>query len=147
MTIEVRQAINHFRLAMGRLPAAVWARLCGLLAAAIVPWSVMLLMLDSRRWFGSEWLAVAWASFDLAATAALVVLALALQAGLDWYRDLGRVLLGVFLADAWLSTAQALLYNVYHVDHWWEWLLLAIGLSAPYLACFFLGLLLMARPR
>ncbi|MCA9796850.1 MAG: hypothetical protein KC910_33805, partial [Candidatus Eremiobacteraeota bacterium] len=112
----------------------------------VVPWSLLLLCLDSRRWFGSEWLAVAWASFDMAATAALVALAFALRAGRSWYRELARTLLGVFLADAWLSTAQALLYNVHHVTHWWEWILLAIGVSAPFLAASLLGLLLLARP-
>jgi hypothetical protein len=93
-------------------PREIWAGISAFLSAALIPWIFALLSADSRFWFGTDWLARAWATFDIPVALAFGALAFAVKEARFWARPLARLLLGIVLADSWLTTAQALLYNL-----------------------------------
>jgi len=89
----VRETVDRL---LSRVPRGIWKA-----APALIVWILVLLASDRARW-----LKYAWACFDIAVAAAFGRLSLTL------YRPLARVLFGVVLADAWLTTAQAVFHNL-----------------------------------
>ncbi len=76
------------------------------LAALLVPWTLLLAMPVSRRWFPSEVCRWAWVGFDVAVCAALFRLS-------DrWTPRLAAFLTGAIALDAALTLLQALLYDL-----------------------------------
>lgn len=133
-----RFAAWTLRRRLKAVPLERWAGGADLLAALLIPWIGVLLLCDSARWFGADWLAPAWASFDAAVSAGFFALGRGLRRKAPWVRPLARTLLGVVLADAWLTLAQAVLHNAPRTSGW-EWGVLAAACSAPPLAAAFLG--------
>ncbi|MCE7871520.1 DUF2156 domain-containing protein [bacterium CPR1] len=123
-----------------------WALGAELLAAALIPWTAVLALCDSERWFGVAWLARAWASFDVLILTLFWLLGQGLRRRRRQARTLGFLLLGAVLADCWMTFAQALLYNIPRASSGWDWLGLLIGCSGPPLAALFLSALLLRAP-
>jgi phosphatidylglycerol lysyltransferase len=76
------------------------------LALLLLPWSALLACLDAAWWFPRAWMQWAWIAFDLALAALLLVLTRRFR------RWLSRLLVGLVLADALLTSLQALLFNL-----------------------------------
>ncbi len=76
------------------------------LAALLVPWTLLLALPVSRRWFPSEGCRWAWVAFDVAVCAALYRLS-----G-RWTPRLAAVLTGAIALDAALTLLQAVLYDL-----------------------------------
>ncbi|MHB2017678.1 MAG: phosphatidylglycerol lysyltransferase domain-containing protein [Candidatus Xenobia bacterium] len=129
-----------------RLPPPAWAAVPTLLAILLVPWIGLLLWCDSTRWFGTEWLARAWALFDVPVAAGFVTLGWGLRHDKPWVRPLDTVLLGVVLADSWLALLQALLFNLPHAQHWWDRAVSCLAVLGPFSAAVFLFLLMTYGP-
>lgn len=123
-------------------PREVWAGISAFLAAALVPWILALLASDSTRWFGCEWMAKAWASFDAPVAIAFGALSLAVRNAKSWARPLARLLLGVVLADSWLTLAQACLYSIPHLRGSGDAFVVSVAVIAPLSAALYLILLI-----
>lgn len=124
-----------------------WALSAELLAGALIPWTLLLFFCDSERWFGCDWLARAWGSFDVLVLGLFWFLGRLLRKRRRrWVRPLAFSLLGAVLADVFLTFAQALLFNAPHARTPWDWLGMAIGCSGPPLAALFLVALLLRAP-
>lgn len=141
-----RFAAETARKFLERVTRERWAAASSFLAIALVPWIGMLLASDGARWFGAAWLAGAWASFDVAVAVAFARLAKAIREARGWGRPLARILLGVVLADGWMTAMQAILYNLPRIGSPLEGLLVAVGVAAPLSAAGYLALLLAAGP-
>lgn len=94
------------------------------LAAALVPWTAAL-ALAPGRWFPGPWAQAAWVAFDVALAAALFAL------GMRWRHALAVALAAVITADAALTAAQALLYNLARVRGPSDALILVVACLAP----------------
>ncbi len=124
-----------------------WALGAELLSGALIPWTLLLFFCDSVRWFGTPWLARAWASFDVVMLALFWLLGRGLRGRRRrWVRPLAFSLFGAVLADVWLTLAQALLFNAPQARTAWDWMGMAIGCSGPPLAAIFLAALLLRAP-
>jgi phosphatidylglycerol lysyltransferase len=102
-----------------------------LLAAALVPWTV-LLAIAGDRYFPSPAVKWAWVGIDAALSLALFSLAA------RWRRWLGVVLAMSITVDAAATALQVVLFNLGHVRGIADGLLLAAGTAAPALAAFVL---------
>jgi phosphatidylglycerol lysyltransferase len=96
------------------------------LAALLVPWTVLLALADAR-WFPSPAVQTGWVSFDLLLVAALFALTW------RWRHWLGVVLASVISADALLTPLQLVLYDAPRV-HGLDWIAVAVSLGGPALA-------------
>lgn len=123
-------------------PREIWAGISAFLSAALVPWIFALLSVDSHYWFDSDWLGKAWASFDVPVALAFGALAVAVNGAYVWARPLARLLLGIVLADCWLTGAQALLYNLPHLRSSTDAVVVAAAVAAPSVAALYLALLI-----
>ncbi|HEY6557461.1 MAG TPA: DUF2156 domain-containing protein [Polyangiaceae bacterium] len=98
------------------------------LAFLLVPWTLLLMIAPSQRYFMSAWIKWAWVGFD-----ALLALAL-----FHWLQKPTKGLLTALAvavtADAALTSLQALLWNVRQVQGTWDVLLIAVGCAAPLIA-------------
>ncbi len=98
------------------------------LAAALVPWTV-LLGCSSRRWFPAPWVKTAWIAFDLV----LVVTLFALT--LRWRHWLGALLASAISVDGALTTAQVALYDAPRAHGSpIDWLVMLVSIAGPLLA-------------
>jgi phosphatidylglycerol lysyltransferase len=98
------------------------------LAALLVPWTVLLALAPVEPWFGRAWIKWGWVAFD-----ALVALGL--------FRFLRRrsvallTLLAVAVTfDAVLTLLEALLWNLPRVSSWLEYVVVGLACAAPALA-------------
>ncbi len=126
-----------------RFPRQVWAGVAYFFSLALFPWILILLNCDSSKWFGVEWLAIAWAGFDLAVAIAFFILAACISRGLTWGRYLADFLVGVVGADVWITWSQVFLFNRHRLEGPLDVLVTLAGMAAPFLA--FLFLLTMAN--
>ena len=65
-------------------PRELWAGVSTLFSATLFPWILALVMADSRWWFGCDWLAIAWASFDVPMALAFGALAVGIRGARGW---------------------------------------------------------------
>jgi phosphatidylglycerol lysyltransferase len=98
-----------------------------LLAALLVPWTVLLALAEGWH-FPAEWVRWVWVAFDILLAAALFRLAV------RWSDRLSRVLLAAVGADAVLTLAEVLVWNVPRLRGWKDGLVSAIAVGAPALA-------------
>jgi phosphatidylglycerol lysyltransferase len=94
------------------------------LAVLLVPWTVMLALLDARH-FPFPAARVAWVAFDLVLVVALLALAS------RWRRWLGAALTVAVAADALVTWTEVLAYNLPRAHRWAEWAGLAVATLAP----------------
>jgi phosphatidylglycerol lysyltransferase len=103
LTAFARGGLLRFGVAtLLRAPAV----LVQLLALLLVPWTALLALADTSRWFPSRGAQLGWIAFDLALAAALVRLGRRWRAGLD-------VALALLVSlDAALTTVEAATFNL-----------------------------------
>lgn len=130
---------------LSRVPGWMWPRAAQALSALLLPWIGVLLWVDGQRWFGCDWLGQAWAGFDLLVAGLFAILAWGLQHKADFTRILTRLLLGMVLTDAWLTTSQAVLYHGGGPYNWFEEMGRWAAVGAPWFAVVFIFLLQVAN--
>jgi phosphatidylglycerol lysyltransferase len=101
------------------------------LALLLVPW-LSLLAAASSRWFPSTAVQRSWIAFDVLVAALLFLLAR------TWRRRLARALAVLVTADAVLTAAQALAWNLPRASGLFDAAAIAVSLAAPGFAAWFL---------
>jgi phosphatidylglycerol lysyltransferase len=97
------------------------------LAALLVPWTLLLALADAR-WFPAPWVQATWVTFDLLLVGALFALTW------RWRHWLGVAVASVISADAVLTPMQWVLYDAPRVHGVFDWLVVATSLAGPALA-------------
>lgn len=95
------------------------------LGALAIPWTIVLVTLDTKRWFPSRRVQLAWGVFDLAMAAALFSL------GRKWRRPVAIAATAAATADAALTCVQATRYNIPRARGWRDALIIAAAIAAP----------------
>ena len=99
----------------------------GLLAALLVPWTVLLALAEPWH-FPAAWVRWAWVAFDVVLAAALFRLVL------RWSNRLSRVVVAAVGADAAVTVGEVLLWNVPRIRGVADALVSLVAVSAPSLA-------------
>ena len=115
-----------------------------LLAALLIPWTLLLANADGERWFGDPSIQSAWVAFDTAMVLALGGLGAVVRWGKRGARPLALLLAGATSADFLLTTAQAL--NLHQSVTGLEMLFVAAGTLGPLVATVLLVSLADALP-
>ena len=102
------------------------------LAVLLVPWTILLALPVSRRWFPSEACRWAWVAFDVVVCAALYRLS-----G-RWHPRLAALLTGTIALDAALTILQAVLFDLPRFRAPIDVAVIAAAVLAPALAAFLL---------
>jgi phosphatidylglycerol lysyltransferase len=111
-----------------RGPAAVVL----LLAALLVPWTMALALADARAWFPAPWVQHAWVAFDaLLATALFALVA-------RWRRWLGLLVALAVAADAVVTLAEAVVFNLPRIRTLRDGVIVAAACLAPTVASWIL---------
>ena len=98
------------------------------LAALLVPWTALLMLAPSERWFGAHWVKWTWVCFDVAL--ALGLFRLLKKPSLL----LLRVLAMAVTTDALVTTLEVALWNVARVQGPWDYVALGIACLGPCLS-------------
>ena len=95
------------------------------LAILLVPWTLLIALADCGRWFPSPFVKWAWVVFNFCICAAL----LSMRAR---RRRISVSLVNALTAiDALTTIGEALFFNVPHIRHWPEYLIILIAIAAP----------------
>jgi phosphatidylglycerol lysyltransferase len=108
---------------MLRAPAIVLLLLGGL----AFPWAVLLLSVDTKRWFPSRLVQVGWAVFDVGMGCVLLSLAR------RWDRRLARVARAAAGIDAAVTVVEAAAWNVPRARRLRDVLVIGVAVAAPLL--------------
>jgi phosphatidylglycerol lysyltransferase len=100
-----------------------------LLAAMLVPWTILLCQVDAKRWFLVPWLKWFWVLFDVLLCGALVAL------GGRAKRRLVNSVFGLVLFDATTTIVQALCVDISRLRSPNEAAILLVAIAAPCVAC------------
>lgn len=103
----------------------------GLLAFLLVPWTLGLALVDGARWFPSVAVQRAWVGFDL------LLIALMFSLVRHWRSRVAGTVVVLTTLDAWLTTLQALLWNVHTARGFWEACMVVVACTGPLLAATF----------
>lgn len=98
------------------------------MAVLLVPWTLVLAMLDTDRWYPAPWVQGAWVAFDIALCAAIGALAI------RWRQRLGAVVASAVTADVLVTTWQAVAWYLPRASGAAEYLGAAVAVTAPALA-------------
>jgi phosphatidylglycerol lysyltransferase len=111
------------------------------LAALLVPWTILLALADRRHWFPNAWVQRGWVLFDVALVVGLFALAA------RWRRWLGVLLASLVTLDATLTLIEAVVYNLPRSQRASDLMVVALSCLAPASAAVILwsGLRLRAR--
>jgi phosphatidylglycerol lysyltransferase len=104
-------------------PFVVWG-----LIGALVAWIPVLAFVEPTRWFPRPWVQHAWVGFDIVLGVLLVALARRYRPGL------ATVVLGLVTADALLTLAEALAWNLPRIEGAAEVAGIVIACAGPILA-------------
>lgn len=102
-----------------------------ILAVLLVPWTAGLAMLESARWFPSRGVQHAWVAFDV------LLIALMFSLVVRWRARVASLMSLLTSLDAFLTTSQVLLWNVWTARGLRDWGLLLVGCVGPLLAAAF----------
>lgn len=105
-----------------------------ILALLLLPWTMLLLLVEPSRWFPSAAVQYGWVSFDLVLFAALFWLAT------KWRRWLALVISAAAFADFALGCVQLALHNAPQGSTFSDWIFFVLALAAPLFASVFLFL-------
>jgi phosphatidylglycerol lysyltransferase len=95
------------------------------LAILLVPWTLLIALANSGRWFPSPFVKWAWVVFDIGICAALVSMRARRRL------TLVSLLTALIAIDALTTIAEALFFNVPRIRHWPEYLIILIAIAAP----------------
>jgi len=98
------------------------------MAILLVPWTLVLAMLDTDRWYPAPWVQGAWVGFDIALCAAIGVLAA------RWRQRIGAAVASAVTADVLVTTWQAVTWYLPRASGAAEYLGAAVAVTAPALA-------------
>jgi phosphatidylglycerol lysyltransferase len=98
------------------------------LAWLLIPWTLLLVSLDTAVWFPVAWVKWGWVGFDLALCGALLVLARRFR---PW---LSRAIVVAVTLDACLTLVQAALFNLALIRDWGSAVGVALAVIAPAVA-------------
>jgi phosphatidylglycerol lysyltransferase len=98
------------------------------MAALLVPWTFVLALLDTERWYPAPWMQTGWVAFDVALGAAIGALAH------RWRQPLGVAMASAVTADVLVTTWQAITWYVPRASGAAEYLGAAVAVAAPALA-------------
>jgi phosphatidylglycerol lysyltransferase len=98
------------------------------LALLLFPWIALLALADARTWFPALWVKVAWIAFDLGLAAGMLALAQ------RWRPRLAAMVTAAIVADAIVTTAQAVTYDAPRVRGLASGAVLVVACLAPMLA-------------
>jgi phosphatidylglycerol lysyltransferase len=98
------------------------------LAFLLLPWTLLLALLEGERWFPEPWVQWAWVGFDLALCAVLLSLG---QRFRPW---LSRLVVSLVTLDAVLTLTQALAFNLPRLRNIGDALGVALAVAAPAVA-------------
>ena len=99
-----------------------------ILAVLLVPWTALLALAPTSRFFGAAWIQWAWVAFDVLLTAALVrTLQKPSTRILSW-------LAAAVTCDALLTTVEALIWNVPRMRGALDGVVVVVACAAPSLA-------------
>jgi phosphatidylglycerol lysyltransferase len=101
------------------------------LAILLVPWTLMLALVDTATWFPSLSIQRAWVLFDL------ILIALMFSLVRRWRAGVAALVVLLTSADAMLTTLQVLLWNVWTASGFVAWSLVLLGCTGPLLAATF----------
>lgn len=99
-----------------------------LMAALLVPWTVVLALLDTTRWYPAPWMQLGWVAFDA------VLCVLLAELSRRWHRALGAFTATLITLDALVTGAQAMTWYGPRVASAWDALWLVIATVAPTVA-------------
>lgn len=102
------------------------------LAFFLIPWTLALACVETRRWFPAAWVQVGWVLFDVGLLIGLFSLSARWQ---DW---LATLLASLITLDAILTLGEVLVFNLPHAHQPLGWLVSAIAVLGPSLAALFL---------
>ena len=98
------------------------------LAALLVPWTILLASVETRKWFPAPWIKWAWVGFDIAVMLGLFVLS-------SRFRPrLARLLAAAVTMDGLLTLTEAVAFNVPRVHGPTDWVVIVLACLAPTLA-------------
>jgi phosphatidylglycerol lysyltransferase len=98
------------------------------MAALLVPWTLVLATLDAGRWYPAPWVQWAWVTFDIALGVAIGVLAV------RWRQRLGVVVSTAVTVDVLVTAWQAVTWYLPRAVGAAEYLGAALAVAAPALA-------------
>jgi phosphatidylglycerol lysyltransferase len=99
-----------------------------LMAALLVPWTVVLALLDTARWYPAPWMQVGWVAFDA------VLGGLLAELSRRWHGALGVFVAALVTLDTLVTGAQAFTWYGPRVTSAWDALWLVVATAAPALA-------------
>lgn len=137
-------ALHSVRRWAAQLSPTRWAGALWVLAALLIPWTLLLANADGERWFGDASIQRAWVAFD-----AVMVVALSALGALVWWRKriarpMALVLAGATAADLLLTSVQAM--NLHQDVAGAELLFVVAGAAGPLIATLVLVALFDALP-
>lgn len=121
---------------IGRAPAPVILSL----AVLLLPWTVVLALSDTERWFGSRREQLCWVAFDALMAAALLSLAR------RWRRPLAAAACAAALSDGVITTVLAARRRARRPGRWTDRVVIAAAVAAPFVAAAILFGGLRSRP-
>jgi len=98
------------------------------LTTLLIPWTLLLMLAQSQRWFGSVWAKWAWVLFDVLLAGSLI--GLRSRPTVKWL----TVLAVAVTTDAVVTLLEALLWNVRHARGALDYLVLTVACTGPSLA-------------
>ena len=134
---------DSFRRLLGRISGKTWAACLVVQLACLVPWTVLLAMIDGQHWFGDRSTQVAWVAFDSTMALGLSSLAYMLWRDHAWARRVSMFLAGATLTDFVLSLVQGI--ELHSAVSGWSLLFVLMGVLGPAVATLFLWCIAISR--
>ena len=137
-------ALDTTRRVAARVSHGRWAAALLLLAALLIPWTMLLASVDGERWFGDTSIQSAWVAFDTFMVVALSTLAALVRFGHRAARPIAFLLAGATGTDFLLPAVQAA--NLHRSVEGAAMLFVAAGTLGPLIATLLLVYLADALP-
>ena len=135
---------QSMRRLLARISAKRWASILQLLAVLLVPWTILLSLVDGVHWFGDVSIQKAWVAFDVAMTLGLMGLSRLVAMARPSGRRFSMFLAGATIADFVLSLFQAL--HLHRSVTGLTALVVVMGVSGPLVATAVLISIAMVAP-
>jgi hypothetical protein len=134
---------DSFTRLLGRVRGRTWAACLVVQLACLIPWTVLLSLIDGQHWFGDRSTQMAWVAFDTTMAVGLGSLARMLWTGHPWARRVSMFLAGATLTDFVLSLVQAI--ELHSAVSGWSLFFVLMGVAGPAVATLFLWFIAISR--